>query len=213
MMDQLYHYIVTRFLRNFRVGFYRATIGAKRDGFGRGEVVPEFLPDPVTGARTAICPVMDVKPPAGASVACLSHDAVPALPLTIGVIPDASFPLDGMKCWVQADLQDQPDVIELGAGRAVSIRVGEKGVTVSDPGDGTIRVAVDNGGKVVLDAASIELGEGAVNALLKDTFIDALVKAFDAHVHPSPNTPPVPLWTGPIETGFRATLTSVTKGK
>jgi|GEM_PF-5173562 len=196
-----------RLLRRVRKGFYVARITDPAQTYRRVQAVPDWLAEgALDNMRRIASPILDVIPAVGARMAIISQDGVPELGAVMGQIWDDLAPK--MTVWLRANLQKNPGFLEVGAAKGLRIRVGENaadgsaafeidetedGEIVIESDQGNCRVRIGPDGTVTLDGASIKLGAGAVEALIKG---DTFMAFFNTHTHPvtaveTPTGPPV----------------------
>ncbi len=175
---------VRQHLKGLRVGWHLATGGNYHED-GRADVQAEYLDDPQLKLRRIASPLLDVIPEAGARLAMIAQDGVPELAAWFGQVTDEKR--GAMSAWLRAHLATHPGHVELGATKGVSIRCGEERITIT-PEDGVLRIECGaSGGKVIIEAPNVELGEGASESVLKgDTFISVLRGVFNTHTHLDP---------------------------
>src|SRR5690554_2674098 len=200
-----------RLLRRVRKGFYIARITDPAQTYRRVQTVPDWLTEgALDNMRRIASPILDVIPAVGARMAVISQDGVPELGAVLGQIWDDLAPK--MTVWLRANLQKSPGHLEVGATQGLRIRVGENtadgsaafeidetedGEIVIESDQGNCRVRIGPDGTVTLDGASIKLGAGAVESLIKG---DAFMEIFNTHTHicaapGEPTATPLPVMT------------------
>lgn len=109
-------------LRTYSLGAYRAVVSGLSSA-SQVLVDPDWLGAPVR-ARTVESPILDIRPKRGTPMAVVCQDAAPSFPLALGQLKEEGAS-EAMTAWVRADLDEEPDVIRVGAETLTELGTGE----------------------------------------------------------------------------------------
>ena len=200
---------VERVLSAYRLGAYLATSHGARS-LDRVSVKPEWCDTALDEALVARCPIMDVRHADGAHLAVISRDGIPEHAVVVGQVSVPGDTTAQQTVWLRADLQQKPGELQIGAEHGVRVVVGTSKPVDLVPLDDGFKIETSAGSLHVHDDGTVDLGQGALERLLKsETFLTALRLAFNSHAHPPTGGTPLVPWTNdgnPVTDPFHSSL-------